>query len=143
MSSAQNAVTRHHLAAQTLGLWLAHGQAAVAALGAALSAAPEQGSQALDPGPAGEHIDGTLQLALEVLRRSGEFTVALRRTCVAELLPQAVSAAAGRARSAAVLAPAVTAVQALLATCCRHRCTPNESNCKLPISCPPYSDICA
>ena len=100
---------------------LAHGQAAVAALGAALSKAPEHGSQALDPSPAGEHIDGALQLALEVLRRSGEFTVAMRRIITVELLPPTVSAAAACARGAAALAPAVAAVQALLATCCRHR----------------------
>lgn len=104
-------------------MWLAHGQAAVSALGAALSTAPEQGSTALHPSPAGEHADGALQLALEVLRRSGDFTVALRRACAAELLPPAVSAAAACARGAAALAPAIAAVQALLATCCRHRYT--------------------
>ena len=101
-------------------LW-AHGQAAVAALGAVLGRWPEQGSQALGPSPAAEHVDGALQLALEVLGRSGEFTGALRRACAAALLPSTVNAAAARARGAAALAPAVAAVHALLAACCAHR----------------------
>lgn len=94
----------------------------MAALGTALSNAPGQGSQALDPSPAADCIDGALQLALEVLRRSGEFAAPLRRACAAELLPPAVSAAAACARGAAALAPAIAAVQALLAACCAHRC---------------------
>ena len=86
------------------------------ALASALRA-PEQGA-----GTPALTLDGTLRLALDVLRCASILPAALRRVCVSILLPAAVPAAARQGVSE--LAPAVVAVQALLAACCARRCLP-------------------
>jgi len=93
----------------------------VEALASALRA-PEQGA---------ETLDGTLRLALEVLRCASSLPAALRRVCASILLPAAVPAAARR--GVGELAPAVVAVQALLAACCARRCLPCSADHSLGI----------